>query len=81
MGSPDLHDFHGLCDRIEPCLGEGELLTDTTVFPAIRMANTIYVEVQTSTWKTRGRLLWDAEAIEVRNAASATISRLTAALL
>lgn len=36
-------------------------LTDPNVFP-IRTANTIYVDVQASTWKTRGRLLWDAPA-------------------
>ena len=37
-------------------------LIDPTSFPAIRTANTIYVDVQASTWKTRGRLLWDAPA-------------------
>ena len=38
-----------------------QYLTDLDVFP-IRTANTIYVDVQASTWKTRGRLLWDAPA-------------------
>ena len=37
-------------------------LTDPAVFSTLRTANTIYVDVQASTWKTRGRLLWDAEA-------------------
>ena len=39
-----------------------QYLTDPNVFPSIRTANTIYVDVRTSTWKTRGRLLWDAPA-------------------
>lgn len=39
-----------------------QYLTDPDVFPSIRTANTIYVDVRTSTWKTRGRLLWDAPA-------------------
>ena len=42
-------------------LADVQYLTDPNVFP-IRMANTIYVDVQASTWKTRGRLLWDAPA-------------------
>ena len=42
-------------------LADVRYLTDPDVFP-IRTANTIYVDVQTSTWKTRGRLLWDAPA-------------------
>ena len=42
-------------------LADVKSLADPNVFP-IRMANTIYVDVQTSTWKTRGRLLWDAPA-------------------
>ena len=37
-------------------------LTDPNGFSSVRTANTIYVEVRTSTWKTRGRLLWDPEA-------------------
>ena len=37
-------------------------LVDPTGFPSLRTANTIYVDVQTSTWKTRGRFLWDAPA-------------------
>ncbi len=37
-------------------------LTESAVFSTLRTANTIYVDVQASTWKTRGRLLWDAEA-------------------
>ena len=37
-------------------------LTDPAVFSTLRTVNTIYVDVQASTWKTRGRLLWDAEA-------------------
>ncbi len=37
-------------------------LTDTKVFHALRTAKTIYVEVRVSTWKRRGRLLWDAQA-------------------
>lgn len=37
-------------------------LTEHAVFSTLRTANTIYVDVQASTWKTRGRLLWDAEA-------------------
>lgn len=36
--------------------------TDPEVFPTVRTANTIYVEVRTSTWKRRGRLLWDPQA-------------------
>ncbi len=43
-------------------LAKVNYLTDPAVFPAIQKANTIYVEVQTSTWKTRGRLLWDPQA-------------------
>ena len=39
-----------------------EYLTDPAVFSTLRTANTIYVDVQASTWKTRGRLLWDAPA-------------------
>lgn len=39
-----------------------EYLTDPAVFSTLRMANSIYVDVQASTWKTRGRLLWDAPA-------------------
>ena len=42
-------------------LADVQYLTDPDVFP-IRTANTIYVDVQASTWKTRGRLLWDAPA-------------------
>ena len=42
-------------------LADVKYLTDPDVFP-FRTANTIYVDVQTSTWKTRGRLLWDAPA-------------------
>lgn len=42
-------------------LANVQYLTDPNVFP-IRTANTIYVDVQASTWKTRGRLLWDAPA-------------------
>ena len=42
-------------------LADVKYLTDPNVFP-IRTANTIYVDVQASTWKTRGRLLWDAPA-------------------
>ena len=38
-----------------------EYLAGPEVFP-IKTANTIYVDVQASTWKTRGRLLWDAPA-------------------
>lgn len=38
-----------------------EYLAELDVLP-IRTANTIYVDVQVSTWKTRGRLLWDAPA-------------------
>lgn len=37
-------------------------LTDPAVFSTLRTASTIYVDVQASTWKTRGRLLWDAPA-------------------
>ena len=37
-------------------------LTDPAVFSTLRTANTIYVDVQATTWKTRGRLLWDAPA-------------------
>ena len=42
-------------------LADVKSLADPNVFP-MRTANTIYVEVQTSTWKTRGRFLWDAPA-------------------
>ena len=42
-------------------LANVQYLTGPDVFP-IRTANTIYVDVQASTWKTRGRLLWDAPA-------------------
>ncbi len=42
-------------------LANVEYLAGLDVFP-IRTANTIYVDVQVSTWKTRGRLLWDAPA-------------------
>lgn len=37
-------------------------LTDPAVFSTLRTANTIYVDVQAATWKTRGRFLWDAPA-------------------
>ncbi len=37
-------------------------LTDPHVFPSIHTANTIYVDVRASSWKPRGRLLWDAPA-------------------
>lgn len=37
-------------------------LTDRNVFPSISRANTIYVDVQASSWKPRGRLLWDPPA-------------------
>lgn len=37
-------------------------LTDRNVFPSISTANTIYVDVQASSWKPRGRLLWDPPA-------------------
>jgi len=42
-------------------LADVQYLTGPNVFP-IQAANTIYVDVQVSTWKTRGRLLWDAPA-------------------
>lgn len=45
-------------DRV---LANVEYLAELDVLP-IRAANTIYVDVQVSTWKTRGRLLWDAPA-------------------
>lgn len=37
-------------------------LTDRNVFSSISTANTIYVDVQASSWKPRGRLLWDPPA-------------------
>ena len=37
-------------------------LTDPAVFSTLRTANTIYVDVQASSWKPRGRLLWDPPA-------------------
>lgn len=43
-------------------LADVKSLTDPNVFPSIKTANTIYVEVQASSWKPRGRLLWDAPA-------------------
>lgn len=43
-------------------LANVKYVADQNVFSSIKTANTIYVEVQTSTWKTRGRLLWDAPA-------------------
>ncbi len=46
-------------DRV---LANVEYLTDPAIFSTLRTANTIYVDVQASTWKTRGRLLWDAPA-------------------
>ena len=45
-----------------PALANVTYLTDPAVFSTLRTANTIYVDVQASTWKTRGRLLWDAPA-------------------
>ena len=45
-------------DRV---LANVEYLAGRDVFP-MRTAKTIYVDVQASTWKTRGRLLWDAPA-------------------
>ncbi len=45
-----------------PALANVTYLTDLAVFSTLRTANTIYVDVQASTWKTRGRLLWDAPA-------------------
>lgn len=42
-------------------LANVEYLAGPEVFP-IKTTNTIYVDVQASTWKTRGRLLWDAPA-------------------
>ena len=46
-------------DRV---LANVQYLTGPAVFSTLRTANTIYVDVQASTWKTRGRLLWDAPA-------------------
>ena len=46
----------------DPALASVTYLTDPAVFSTLQTANTIYVDVQASTWKTRGRLLWDAEA-------------------
>ena len=37
-------------------------LTDPAVFSTLRTVNTIYVDVQASSWKPRGRLLWDPPA-------------------
>ena len=53
--------FMALMIVSDRALASVEYLTDLDAFP-IRTANTIYVDVQASTWKTRGRLLWDAPA-------------------
>ena len=43
-------------------LANVEYLTDPAIFSTLRTVNTIYVDVRATTWKTRGRLLWDAPA-------------------
>lgn len=45
-----------------PALANVTYLTDPAVFSTLRTANTIYVDVQATSWKPRGRLLWDAPA-------------------
>ena len=45
-----------------PALANVMYLTDPAVFSTLRTANTIYVDVQATSWKPRGRLLWDAPA-------------------
>lgn len=46
----------------DPALANVTYLTDPAVFSTLRTANTIYVDVQATSWKPRGRLLWDAPA-------------------
>jgi len=48
-----------VCDQVA---AQVRYLTDRNVFPSISTANTIYVDVQASSWKPRGRLLWDPPA-------------------
>ena len=48
-----------VCDQ---AAAQVRYLTDRNVFPSISTANTIYVDVQASSWKPRGRLLWDPPA-------------------
>ena len=45
-----------------PALANVMYLTDPAAFSTLRTANTIYVDVQATSWKPRGRLLWDAPA-------------------
>lgn len=48
-----------ICDQ---AVAQVRYLTDRNVFPSISTANTIYVDVRASSWKPRGRLLWDPPA-------------------
>lgn len=48
-----------VCDQ---AAAQVRYLTDRNVFSSINTANTIYVDVQASSWKPRGRLLWDPPA-------------------
>jgi hypothetical protein len=51
--------FGGAPDR---ALANVTYLTNPAVFSTLRTVNTIYVDVQASSWKPRGRLLWDPQA-------------------
>ncbi len=48
-----------VCDQ---AAAQVRYLTDRNVFSSMNTANTIYVDVQASSWKPRGRLLWDPPA-------------------